>query len=88
MDENELERKFNEIMEKELIETPAGPPLQKISEIFPDLNEKSRNMLSRLIRDNIQTPDQLLKSAENAAHNAEIQRRRDEKLAKRAKKRK
>lgn len=81
MEETELERKFKEIMDSDELPLPAGASKEKIREIFSGLDERSQRILAKLLREGMITPEEIEQSKKNAVHNAEIQARRDERLA-------
>ena len=52
-----------------------------VDEEFGKLNEKQRALLTAIMRSEMPSPEEIARDARMAAHNAEIQKKRDEKQA-------
>lgn len=69
--------------EKKLLEILGLPDLPELPPEEGELDEEQRAFLSRLLTSQMQSPEEIARDAENAEHNAEIQKKRDEKIARR-----
>lgn len=83
-----MERKLLEILEAEgSDDSSAEVSEEAVAESFPYLDEEMRKKLARLLVSEMKTPEEIEQSARIAAHNAEVQKKRDEDLAKRRERR-
>jgi len=76
----DLEATFRKILEQPDVIIPEA-------EIDDELSEEQRATLQAVLEAEMPTPEEIQERAEIAAHNAEIQRKRDEKTARKRERR-
>lgn len=84
MENRDQERKLLEILDSEELPEPAGDSKEALEEGFPDLDEDKLEAMSKIIGAEMLPPEEIEQRARVAQYNAEIQRKREEKLARRA----
>ena len=77
----DLEATFKQILEQPDVVIPS----EEIED--GELNEDQRATLQKVLEAELPTPEEIQQRAEIAAHNAEVQRKREERLARRAERR-
>lgn len=70
-----------EIRAAEKVDNPNEEAAKAVDEAFPGLAAETRKILAKAMTAKMPTPEQLIKAQQNAVHNAEIQRKRDARLA-------
>lgn len=82
MNEAEMERKLLEILDSGAEgEDSAEVSETEVAEAFPYLDEDMRNKLARLLVKEMKTPEQIERAERVAEHNAEVEKKRRERLA-------
>ena len=83
MSDPDLEKKLLQILEAEDDETPAEVSEAEVADAFPYLDEEARKKLAKLLVSEMKTPEEIEHAEKIAIHNAEVAKKRAEKLARR-----
>lgn len=83
-----MERKLLDILDADDSDNSSAEVSEEtVASAFPYLDEEMRKKLARLLVSEMKTPEEIEQAAKIAEHNAEVQQKRDEDLAKRRERR-
>ncbi len=88
-DDDEMAQKLLEILGTDDVEDTAGldDALLAVENAFPDLDDEAKKAMARVMMCEMPTPEEIEQAERTVQHNAEVQAKRDERLAQRAKRR-
>lgn len=87
--DDQMAEKLLEILSADEVEGTAGldDALRAVENAFPDLDEEAQKSMAQVMLCDMPTPEEIEQAERTVVHNAEVQAKRDERLAQREKRR-